>query len=225
MTLNTSIYVVGEIDAHDAYTKANALLLDYLKLEGKAPPAQITFYDKQRERWDSASKTWVPGDEWAIGNQIDQGLPALLDVEYKPHGPLRTQAESDECEDYCDADCDKLHHDPPCWVEVSYDTAYSYRSSLGGCGDLHARLVHDFGRWLEEQGVSEWGWRNEFTGEKFLEPYDRYAQLRQLITGGSEAQDWFRTKVLPAIAVEMSEGVRRQAADSILRGKPGAENN
>lgn len=52
-------------------------------------------------------------------------------------------------------------------LEVSFDTGYSYHHDAARCGDLHAWLVTELGKWLDERNVP-WCWLREDTGEWFL---------------------------------------------------------
>jgi hypothetical protein len=136
MTLDTRIYVLGEVDHREVFAKCNAL---------------IGAHENVKRSDDGA----------ALMNEPDQGLPGWLMVYYGPDGALRPEPEG--CDKWCDEDCDG-DHQPACWLEVSLDTTYGYQDELGGCGDLHARFTAALGRWLNERGVP-WAWMNEFTGE------------------------------------------------------------
>ena len=132
----------------------------------------------------------MPGDPWTISNDPDQGLCAWLMVHYRPGTALRAKLEHDED---CEADCDYPGHVLPCWAEVSFDTAYSYRGPEGSSGGLHARIVAELGKWLDGQGIP-WSWANEFTGEV----HEGYEGLTELAPGGAEASAWFRDIAAPA---------------------------
>lgn len=83
-----------------------------------------------------------------------QGLAAILSVTYATDGPL----EPDE---------DDSHPAPfgAYCVRVNFDTAYGYQGDNGaGCEDLHAWLVAELARWLDDRGITRWAWQNEFTG-------------------------------------------------------------
>ncbi|TMS00144.1 hypothetical protein [Nonomuraea basaltis] len=185
MTLTTDVYVLDEIAHKDVFLKCNQLV---------GATEATRFRDEQLTSWRKGARTPDPGKPWNIGNQVDQGLCALLDIYYRPGGPLR--AEDNGCEWYCDSGCDNGEHEnPACWLEVSFDTAYGYRDEQGRrCGDLHASLVADLGRWLDERGV-RWLWY----ADTLAEVYSGYEPLTRLCTAGAEAADWFRTSVLPAI--------------------------
>lgn len=191
MTLNTAIYVLGEIDPKELWVEANRLIGSH---EG------IKFKNEQREGWRHEEPYW---EFW---NLAFQGLPALLDLKYQPDGPLRTPEFSAKHDDYCnvpgnddyDPDddlCTVAEHDPACWVEVRYDTSYGYRGAGGeGCGDLHAHLVTQLGVWLGERGIS-WRWKNEFTGDV----HDRFDGLDKLGAEGGKSSDWYLNTVAPVI--------------------------
>jgi hypothetical protein len=188
MTLNTSIYVLGQVDHRRLFVECNKLIGAH---EG------IRFEDRQDGRWQDGEHIPAPGSPWSIFNEIDQGLCALLDVHYRPDGPLH--AGTSHWDD-CDPGCDYAPHLQAHWLHVSFDTAYGYRGDNGeGCGDLHARLVAQLGQWLDRQGIG-WKWQNEFTGEI----HDRYDGLTELRSGGAEASDWFRDIVRPAIVARLA---------------------
>lgn len=184
MTLDTRVYVLGKIRYKDVFAKCGQLI---------GATEATKFRDEQVKTWRAGVGTPEPGNAWCIGNNVDQGLCALLDIHYRLDAPLR--AADNGCEWYCDPGCDDEHSNPACWLEVSFDTAYGYRDEHGrGCGDLHASLVSQLGQWLDEHQV-RWLWQNEFTGDI----HSGYERLTDLCTGGFEAAAWFRMTVLPAI--------------------------
>ncbi|MFC5744764.1 hypothetical protein [Actinomadura rugatobispora] len=184
MTLNTSVYVLDEINYKYVWVRANQLI---------GATEATRFRNEQVKTWQNGEGKPEPGNAWSIGNNAGQGLCALLDIHYRPDAPLR--AKDGGCEWYCDPDCEDEHRSRACWLEVSFDTGYGHRDQQGrGCGDLHASLVADLGKWLDERGV-RWLWENEFTGEI----HSGYERLIDLCTSGFEATAWFRSTVLPAI--------------------------
>lgn len=109
-------------------------------------------------------------------------------------------ADNDEDPDERDYYALSPHYNGTSYVVVSMDTAYGYRGDGGeSCSDLHARLVTALGQWLDAREIP-WKWRNEYTGEWF----DRYDQLDTFGDAhrATGADEWFRTRVLPAIATE-----------------------
>jgi hypothetical protein len=198
VTLSTNLYVLDPVDARELFHFAQGLLTKYDdRPEPQTPDRQEWSDEKQNSAWSN------PGS-WCIRNHIGQGLPAILDVTYRPDGPLTTEEASQTCTEDCDPDSVESgpggyhYHPHACWADLDFDTAYSYRDSRGwGCGDLHAVLVGEIGNWLDRRGI-RWEWRNEFTGE--VHGGDaRYKRLIELASGGFEASAWFRTSVLPAI--------------------------
>jgi hypothetical protein len=172
MTLSTNVFIHDQIDPK--------LVFDHCALLIGAP--EDASY-KQTE----TSINMAPG----------QGFRAWLLLSHNNGQPIKT--DSDACDEYCDDPCDQtLPHDPAHWVKVDFDTAYGYRGDDGeGCGDLHAKLVAQLGKWLDSRGV-EWSWENEFTGEI----HKSYSHLGDLCSGGQEASAWFMGTVLPVIAAE-----------------------
>lgn len=206
MTLSTNLYVLDLVDERELFRFCQGLLAKYddrPESERQSPEQQKWSDSVRHPIWnDPAGRT--------ICNKIGQGLPAILSIDYGVERPLRTAkqvAEHDEdCNlpggKYYDAErpnCDGTYHDRACWADIDFDTTYGYRDSRGwGCGDLHAVLVAEVGNWLDERGI-RWEWRNEFTGD--VHGGDtRYERLLDLVRGGDEAVNWFRTSVLPAIA-------------------------
>lgn len=184
MTLDTKVFVLDPIRPKGVFVRCNQLI---------GATERTRFHDEQCKTWRNGVGKPEPGNAWAIGNHASQGLCALLDIYYRPDGPLRVADNS--CEWYCDPGCTSEHKNPACWLEVSFDTAYSYRDEQGrGCGDLHASLVAELGQWLDERNV-RWLWRNEFTWEI----HSGYDRLVELCTDGFAASAWFQTTVLPAI--------------------------
>ncbi|MGW3992419.1 hypothetical protein ACWEF6_02920 [Amycolatopsis sp. NPDC004772] len=82
-------------------------------------------------------------------------------------------------------------------IEVTFDTAYGYRGKSGeNCSMLHARLIAELGRWLDEKALP-WKWQNEYTGEWF----DRFEGLGEFVNAhqSTGADSWFRETVVPII--------------------------
>lgn len=197
MTLSTDIYVLGEIDVSELFRFCQGLLAKY----DDRPEPQTPEQQKSRDR-----EGWRTDGARVMSNEIGQGLPAILDIHYRPGAPLATAEQAAQCTDDCDSEDvgeDRYHHHPhQCWANIDFDTAYGYRDSAGrGCGDLHALLISDIGHWLDEREV-RWEWRNEYTGDVHGGD-ERYTQLAGLISAGAEATAWFRTSVLPAIAAQI----------------------
>jgi hypothetical protein len=202
VTLSTNIYVLDEVDVADLFRFGQELLAKY---DDRTPPMSADD-QKWRER-----DSWRGDGSLGISNEIGQGLPAILDVGFRRGAPLTTAQQAATCTDDCDPDSkecgpDGYHYHPhACWADIDFDTAYGYRDSRGwGCGDLHAVLVAEVGKWLDERGV-RWEWRNEFNGDVHGGD-DRYARLIDLVSGGADASAWFRTSVLPAIATLAAGG-------------------
>lgn len=184
MTLDTRIYALDPVDVRETFLECNRLIGAH---EG------IKWSDHQIKTWRNGVGTPQPGNAWNIGNNIGQGLCALLDIYYRPDAPLR--AADNGCAWYCDPGCQEEHENPACWLEVSFDTAYGYTGANGeSCSVLHARLVAQLGNWFDARGV-RWKWRNEFTCELF----DGYDGLENFANDGGRARDWFTSSVLPLI--------------------------
>jgi hypothetical protein len=188
MTLSTNVYVLDPVSPHELFRFCQTLL---------------TRFDEAHRPWsrqecsDKPAGAWSAPGAWRIANRIGQDLPAILDITYRPDGPLRTPEQAAEHDEDCDEDCSGEHYRRACWLDLDFDTAYSYQVDGMGCGDLHAALVAEVGKFLDQRAV-RWEWRNEFTGEVHGGD-DRYAQLVALCSGGFEAAAWYTHTVLPAI--------------------------
>lgn len=197
MTLSTNVYALDPVDPRELFRFAQGLLTRYD--EDRRAPEQQQWSDEPRHA------VWGEPGTWTIANRIGQGLPAILDISYRPDGPLRTAEQAAAHDSDCDEDCDGNHYRRACWADLDLDTAYGYRGPDGmGCGDLHAALVAEIGAWLDERGI-RWEWRNESTGDVHGGG-DRYERLIDLCTGGFAASAWFRTTVAPAIARMAQDG-------------------
>lgn len=159
MTLNTYVYISDEIDRHEVFKKCNELIGADDSVKWKEEPINLG----KNELW--------------LRNLPGQGLPAWLSIYSREEGEWHTTyQDAQNCEDYCDNDCDGEDHGPPCFIKVSFDTAYGYNGPRGqGCGWLHAQLLAQLGVSLTEKGIS-WKWQNEFTGEIHTE-YDKLRTL------------------------------------------------
>lgn len=180
MTLSTHVYLLTEADPRDVFGQCRTLL--------GATDAHPWFDDRD------GSDFRDPG-EFVLRNKAGVGLPALLWLRYRDDGMLRSSHE--EHDEWCDDDCDGRHHDPAHWIDVDFDTAYSYHDEQGRtCGVLHASLVAQLGQWLDERGI-RWAWQNEFTGDIHIG--DRYERLYDLFSDGDNAHVWFEDIIKPAI--------------------------
>lgn len=198
MTLDTNMFVLDQVDIAELFAEGQRLLSLYDE-DRRGSDRQVS-YNKE--------SNWRAAGVWTMANKLGQGLPAILDVAYRPDAPLRTaedaashaldgdcnHPDNDRWFDPEDDTCAKTEHRPPCWAEISLDTAYGYKSGGMGCGELHAMLVAQLGAWLTARGVN-WKWQNEFTSEIHEGP----SRLGDLISGGASATDWYQTIALPAI--------------------------
>lgn len=193
MTLDTYAYVLDPADHNEIFREAQALV-------GATEATRVT--DKASYRGNGGR---------TLMNAPGQGLCAWLGVEYRPGAPLWAEEDARRHDEDCDEDCARERHGVlvPCWLAVSFDTAYGYREENGeGCGGLHARLLLELGGWLDERGL-RWCWRNELTGEVWGPGPERYRHLGDLADGGRDAEAWFIEQVLsvlPFLAAETTAG-------------------
>ena len=192
MTLDTKIYLHGQVNIPEFFEFCQRALLTF---DGEARSLEaVVWYDKDSYDKDGSR---------VRANKLGQGLPAILDLTYRPDEPLMTVEQSKQHNDWCneDGDCTGEFHEPPNWATVSLDTAYGYKDPHRGwgCGDLHAALIRLFGAYLDKHGV-QFSWKNEFTSEV----HDGYNNLDDLGAQGANAGEWFRNVVLPAIAPQLA---------------------
>lgn len=200
MTLSTDIYVLDRIAVPELFRFCQELLTKY----DDRPDGERQAPDQQESR---DGESWRGDGSRMLRNEIGQGLPAILGIHYRPDGALATAEQAASCTSGCDADEGYHHHPRACWANIDFDTAYGYRDTAGrGCGDLHALLVAEVGKWLDERSV-RWEWRNEFIGD-IHGGDERYTRLVDMVRGGFEASAWFRTSVLPAIMAAAGGEVR-----------------
>jgi hypothetical protein len=195
MTLSTHVYLLTEADPVDVFMECRRLL----------GATTETWQDRDVSKYHAAGV-------WEIGNNIGQGLPALMGVRYRPGAAVQADHEGHDPE-WCSEDC-TYQHDPAHWIFIDFDTAYSYHDEHGGCGTLHARLLFQLGEWLDARGI-QWAWRNEFTGEVHIG--DKYERLADLTDGGQAAMRWFKGVVEPALPALVAGLASREIQDGVDR--------
>lgn len=196
MTLATHIYLQEDVNIEELFERGQLFLQQYDE-EHRPPSAQ---------RSNKGPSKWSKSGVWNIGNELGQGLPGILDLDYKPGSMLVTSEESAAHDEDCNypgnkyyddaaEECDGAWHNPVAWAELSLDTAYGYKGPNGiSCSQLHALLLF----YLDELGY-KFLWKNEYTGEisNQLEGIDNF------IGSGESAMDWFNTVVKPFIQSEI----------------------
>ena len=183
MTLSTTLYVHGIVRPAEMLAELRQHLAAY-DPDGRTPEQH-----RDLDNWHDNP------NEKTIGNAIGQGLPSILLLTYCPDGPRVTAEQAAAHDEWCDDDCDGSGHEPAHVLEVNWDTSYGYRHpEVGGCSQLHARLIVSAGQWLDAKGV-DWSWQNEYTGEY----HHRYDGLAEFIGDGANADAWFTGTVLPAL--------------------------
>lgn len=198
MTLNTSIVIGKPYNVHEVFAYCRALLNTPENTEVRAGPEP------------GEERDWRPGQKW-IANPGGIGLAAWLWIYYGADGPMLHQHDEtcsielggkhDVTQEEIDEHTRHVAEDPTenGWgaIEVTFDTTYGYRSDAGeGCSQLHARLVAQLGRWLDERGLP-WKWKNEYTGVWF----DGYEGLAEFVDAhkSTGAAAWFEDTVMPLI--------------------------
>jgi hypothetical protein len=212
VTLNTSIVIGKPYNVHEVYAYCRALLNtpEHVKAEYGPEPGE--------------ERSYRSGQKWVL-NPGGIGLDAWLWIYYGADGPMVHQHDKwcdievgpakwdDEgnhtvTQEMVDDHAEQIANDPTenGWgaIEVTFDTAYGYRSDSGeGCSQLHARLVAQLGKWLDQLALP-WKWQNEYTGEWF----DGYNGLSEFV-GAHEstgAASWFNDVVMPAIQAGLIGG-------------------
>lgn len=196
MTLNTSIYLHGQVNVPEFFEFCQRALLAF---DDQARTLDQVIWSDREGYFDKATR--------CRANQLGQGLPAILDLTYRPDGtPLKTVEQASGHDEYCsdDDDCTGAFHKPAHWAEVSLDTAYGYLHPTRGwrCGDLHAALIRIFAGYLDKRGV-QFSWENEYTGEV----HDGCNNLDDLGPQSENAAGWFNNVVMPRLlAGELTAG-------------------
>jgi hypothetical protein len=111
-------------------------------------------------------------DEGEYASTLGQGLPAILTVNYATDGPLVWPPM-----EYREPEDDDLGPMPQHAVSVDFDTAYGYKDAVGGgCADLHAFLLAEVGRYLDDLAKPpRWVWHHEERGT-WHEPHESWAR-------------------------------------------------
>lgn len=121
-----------------------------------------------------------PEEDFSFDRQVNprwqmalgQGLPALMDVEHNNGQPLPLGEDHTHDLAESDSESNDLAYQPVAYVEITFDTAYGYSAPNGAsCGDLHAWLVQEMGKYFDSLNVSwtwfdesGWGWREQWRG-------------------------------------------------------------
>lgn len=174
MTLDTKLRIFEKVDPEQVWPLATSLARppDW---SGPDPTPDIKRNGQWIETWNPAG---IGFNAWVImyvntGPEPGWRHPPTSDEWEKWHNNPEYPDDTQSWDDYV------AGHGPPCWVELSWDTAYSYRDKLGGCGDLHRRITAAVGEWLDGQGI-DWSAMNEYTGkwEKCPMPNDEPGRSR-----------------------------------------------
>lgn len=114
----------------------------------------------------------------SISMPMGLGLNALCWMDYRTDGELLTQ-DAEETTDFDEIERARAHNErleeegdgyddyiylsyaPPSYIVLHFDTAYSYKAPNGAeCGDLHAWMIREIGKWLAEREAS-YSWYDE----------------------------------------------------------------
>ncbi|AXK88563.1 hypothetical protein SAMN05421776_12138 [Nocardia farcinica] len=192
MTLHTRVAIVQKIDPKAAFQLALSAICTAAGEEHRIETAKV-----------NEPEDYGRDGVLCIGTVIGQGLPGIVECDFRTGGPLYA-------EDYYGNDEDTEPDDtrwlctPACWLEIGWDTGYGYRSPEGlGCSALHARAITFMHKALSEMGI-EMRWYNEFDARW----HPGIENLDTLSAAGLEADLWFRTTALPAINSLISQYMR-----------------
>lgn len=174
MTLSTYVYIDGPVDHREVYDKVNEIL--HIK--------DPVFTDEESEYDEGVRR---------IDNALGQGFDAWVMTSSRYDGqPMIREGDPDEAEE--DPDSRWAKDENQGYVKVNFDTAYGFNERGYTCTTLHASVVVDLGKWLQERGVT-WRWVNEYTGEI----HAGFEGLDDFVGSGEQARDWFQNMALPAI--------------------------
>lgn len=161
MTLSTDMIVLEPVNPREVFDFALSLLAR--DFEGEGEPRWE--YRRKGDTWiaESTGKPVTQGDSLYM-TECGQGLPAWFFLFHAEDGPL-VLFDAEEQEEQREWDPDWTL--PPFnehFLRLDFDTAYGYERAGAGCGDLHAWLVLEVGRWLAARGVTEVLWKLEYDG-------------------------------------------------------------
>jgi hypothetical protein len=194
MTLSTDIYILDPVDPMEVFNFVNEHLLKVKDPE---------FEHELDTNWDREAKDWLPNTEgiMTLSNKVGQGFDAWFMSKYREGGPLYTEDQYDDDEDYEEP----YLLAPACFMKLDFDTAYGYKvPGIGGCADLHARYIIALHDWLSTKGVRI-KWRNEFTGDIF----NGLDGLEEFSKAGADARDWFKS-ILPGVLAHTLSEVEKE---------------
>lgn len=172
MPLATDIYVKTNLSPKEVY--------DFFKKE---------IGDRSDGLFVQAETTLAEDGTRCLKTTYGQGLPSELDVYYEKNATNLKDWREEWLED--DAPRLPMHN-----VHITLTTAYGYGDNMGGCTELHARLIVDFYRALLQPLAEDLYWNNEYsdTLSKNFEGMDEF------LTSGDEKVEWFTNSVMPMIA-------------------------
>lgn len=127
---------------------------------GKATYKHVHVGDVMYHRADNGEP--VLEQQAHFASTVGQGLAAIVEVTYAEDGPLVWPSDeyAEEGETW-EGEPLRTH-----LVSVDFDTSYGYKDANGaGCGDLHAFLLREVARYLDDQATPvKWMWHHEERG-------------------------------------------------------------
>lgn len=188
MTLHTRVAIVQEIDPQDAFR----LALDTICVAAGEADRIATAKVREPSPY---------GDAMHVGTVLGQGLPGIVDCDYRIGGPLHAEDYYGDDDDYEPGEKRWLDT-PACWLSIGWDTAYGYTGPNGmGCSDLHSVAITLVHKALAERGI-QMHWYNEYDGAW----HPGIENLGTLSAAGLEADLWFRNTAMPAITAHLALG-------------------
>jgi hypothetical protein len=215
VTLNTQIWLHGPIHGRTAFNLSLTALLTAANRADQIATAQISEQragevpDWVLDRDPAPTQEQI--DYWRhdydkIGTVLGQGLPGIVDCEYRDGGsPLATE---DVYEDEDEGE-EPYITQRKSQVELSWDTAYGYNENGLSCSMLHAKALILLYESLPDRITLTW--QNEYTGDIF----EGLNGLDRLLDNGDKAADWFENLVKPALeaehpGIQWTTDIRRQ---------------
>ncbi|MBF6187599.1 hypothetical protein [Nocardia farcinica] len=190
MTLNTRVAIIQKIDPKAAFQLALSAICTAAGEEHRIETAKV-----------NEPEDYARDGILRIGTVIGQGLPGIVECDYRTDGPLYAEDYYGDDEDYEPGDTRWLAS-PACWLEIGWDTGYGYSGPNGmSCSDLHSVAITLVHKALAELGV-EMRWYNEYDG-KWHPGVDN---LGTLSAAGLKADLWFKNTALPAIVASLTVG-------------------
>ncbi len=149
MTLDTLIQILDPVDPHEVFRTCGG----FVGVSGEHA------VDEGDWTWGAEPET----DIRSVRTRPNQGLPARVEVLYRPGAPLRAPGQTGEgIEESVE----------PCHAAVAFQSSGDERRVA-----VHVDLVTRLGAWLDERAV-RWSWKCDGTVYGGADKYARLSELR-----------------------------------------------